>query len=971
MEFIIPILRDMTKLVVQKSALILLLLTGGATLFAQPYTLKPIAGQGILEGAQFFEIYQDQMGFMWFSTDQGAVRFDGEEMTLFKMGKGRASHAVFNIDEDQNGRIWFHGFKDALAYYYKGSVTPVETTYANGESIQKVKNISDFKVTTSGRLLLANKNDLVQLQYDNEQLSAKNAKQGEGLRILTTRRGFFIHQFPRYDRSATEQNTIRYGNWSPLQVSLAKRFPDAYMGPSGKVLISFGEDLLVLDTLRKSVQQEKLPFQSKAVLEDFEENIWVGSLSEGLRLYQKGDFSRASHVFLPKESITDLFQDREGGIWISTLSSGIYYISSTACRAIATPLQSNRDPFITSIIGTNDAIYWGADRGYTYKLDKSTGITSDLGTEQQFSRIRGFEKSVSGKLRLFGQAPKLDSFEYEDFMAYRALAYVAYQQESFLVKPYEFLINGTSSFSQEHRIECILNAGDSLLIGTMFGLFAYSNKEYSSLQTIHEAFGGQISALKKWDDDGFLVLSRDKGLLLLRNGKAQLIASKKQPAPIDYRHLFIDSNKTIWISTSSGIHCLRNLLTKEAKTAVSYFNTFHGLPSNNIYQCYVERNEVYAATRHGLYVLDTSKKQLYSGPVPVYLKSTTLSNKDTLLEPNAQIAPMYRDITFAFQGVCQQQQNEIKYQYRLLGLDTNWLPSAEKNIRFSGIPPGSYAFEVRARKSSTPWGKGHQLASFTFLPSFHETLWFKIFLGLALLVFAFAVVAIRIRIIRTRSRLENDANRYQLQALVAQLKPHFLYNSLNAIQNYVLAHDETSCNTYLTKFSDLLRKVLHHSEDALITIEKEMSALRLYLELESMRFDNQFSFEMEVSEDIDPKECLVPPLLLQPFVENSLWHGILPKRKGQVKVMWLLEQNHLLCVVEDDGIGRKKAAELKAKKGGPAHKSHGLKLSNNRLNLVESTYKEATSIEIVDKTDADGKPNGTLVKIHLPIITNT
>jgi len=370
-------------------------------------------------------------------------------------------------------------------------------------------------------------------------------------------------------------------------------------------------------------------------------------------------------------------------------------------------------------------------------------------------------------------------------------------------------------------------------------------------------------------------------------------------------------------------------------------------------------------------VLDTNKIQVYVGPVPVYLKSTTLLNRDTVLEQNAKIDPRYRDITFSFQGVCQQQQNEIRYQYRLLGLDTNWLPSTEKNIRFSGIPPGDYAFEVRARKSYAPWGKGYQLASFTFLPSFRETLWFRLLLTAVLIAVALTIIAIRIRVIRTRSRLENNANRYQLQALVAQLKPHFLYNSLNAIQNYVLAHDETSCNTYLTKFSDLLRKVLQHSEDALITIEKEMSALRLYLELESMRFDNQFSFEMEVSPDIDPKECMVPPLLLQPFVENSLWHGILPKRTGEVKVMWLKEQNHLLCIVEDDGIGREKSAELKAKKGGPAHKSHGLKLSNNRLELVQSTYKEATSIEIIDKTDSTGKPNGTLVKIHLPIITNS
>jgi tetratricopeptide (TPR) repeat protein len=202
-----------------------------------------------------------------------------------------------------------------------------------------------------------------------------------------------------------------------------------------------------------------------------------------------------------------------------------------------------------------------------------------------------------------------------------------------------------------------------------------------------------------------------------------------------------------------------------------------------------------------------------------------------------------------------------------------------------------------------------------------------------------------------------------------QMNPHFIFNTLNSIQYYMYQHDKLATNNYLTKFSSLMRKVLENSQHTSIPLRDELEALNLYLELEMIRFKDKFDFEIKVDEEIDPFLYKVPTMLIQPYVENSISHGLMPcEGKGLVKITLKLENEYISCIIEDNGIGREAAQEIKRKKEGN-HNSLGTQIVASRLDLVNALYGTTLKTIYSDLKNINGEPEGTRVEIQIPIIT--
>lgn len=210
--------------------------------------------------------------------------------------------------------------------------------------------------------------------------------------------------------------------------------------------------------------------------------------------------------------------------------------------------------------------------------------------------------------------------------------------------------------------------------------------------------------------------------------------------------------------------------------------------------------------------------------------------------------------------------------------------------------------------------------------------------------------------------LHRDMATYQLTALRAQMNPHFIFNALNSIQQFILQGNADEANRYLGRFSKLQRDILHHCDQHFISLEKEIEMLQLYLQLEQLRFQGHFEFEIAVDDEIDPNEIFIPPMLLQPFVENAIWHGLMPREnQRQVKVIFRTEgYNHLKCIVEDNGIGRAAAA---GNRKDSCHESKGLNLVNERLRILQQQYQQPFEAEIKDRFHPDGTAAGTTVTL--------
>jgi len=246
------------------------------------------------------------------------------------------------------------------------------------------------------------------------------------------------------------------------------------------------------------------------------------------------------------------------------------------------------------------------------------------------------------------------------------------------------------------------------------------------------------------------------------------------------------------------------------------------------------------------------------------------------------------------------------------------------------------------------------------------------FTGLIILTLAIGLLLFRGSQLKAKRRI-SEMNRKISEVTQAnlrqQMNPHFIFNTLNSIQYYMYQHDKLATNNYLTKFSSLMRKVLENSQHTSVALHDELDALDLYLELERIRFKDKFDYRIDVDEEIDTLLYKVPTMLIQPYVENSICHGLMPaENKGFIKIDLKLNSDYINCTIEDNGIGREAAQKRKAKSD-KNHNSLGTQIVSSRLDLVNTLYGTSLKTNYTDLKNNNGEPVGTRVEIHIPIIT--
>jgi LytS/YehU family sensor histidine kinase len=269
--------------------------------------------------------------------------------------------------------------------------------------------------------------------------------------------------------------------------------------------------------------------------------------------------------------------------------------------------------------------------------------------------------------------------------------------------------------------------------------------------------------------------------------------------------------------------------------------------------------------------------------------------------------------------------------------------------------------------------------SFTIRSPWWGTWWFRIIAVICLAVLFYGLIRWRLHR-KFRLRLELSEREKQLadmgqktvelemQALRSQMNPHFIFNSLNSINRFILQNNKAQASEYLTKFSRLVRLILQNSHASLITLESELESLKLYLDMEALRFEHHFAYKISVSDDIDAEVLKVPPLIIQPYAENAIWHGLMPKEeKGQLDIEISQENNYLFFRITDDGIGRKQSAAMSSKSA-TRHKSMGLRITADRIAMLQSSNGNESPVTINDLVNTDGSAAGTEVIIKLPVI---
>jgi hypothetical protein len=331
------------------------------------------------------------------------------------------------------------------------------------------------------------------------------------------------------------------------------------------------------------------------------------------------------------------------------------------------------------------------------------------------------------------------------------------------------------------------------------------------------------------------------------------------------------------------------------------------------------------------------------------------------------------DLQVEFVGISYRNDASIRYRYRLLGSDDHWGTTDHGILHYPSLPPGKYELQILAINPSGAISGALGLPFSIDTPWWQE-IWVRIVGTLVVGGLIWLLFNRRVKIIQQKEaeKTATAARMAELEqmALRSRMNPHFIFNSLNSIQLFVMEKDIRGANEYITHFSRLIRQTLDISARASLSLQEEIDYLSTYLELEKRRFEGAFDYDIFVAANIDRRGQRLPPMILQPYVENAILHGIAHRKEGlgRISISFQTDDRHLICTIEDNGVGRVRAALYK-RQDRMQYPSRGMELTARRIDILNSGMKEPISTLIEDIGEGDERAKGTRVIVRLPLQT--
>jgi two-component sensor histidine kinase len=477
-------------------------------------------------------------------------------------------------------------------------------------------------------------------------------------------------------------------------------------------------------------------------------------------------------------------------------------------------------------------------------------------------------------------------------------------------------------------------------------------------------------------DGRYYIGSYSNGMLAFSPDKKQFKATKAMGDLGTMVYAIVPDNKgNLWASTSKGIMKYQ-LATKEtmnydvsdglqgsefspnaflkSKDGFVFFGGFGGFN-------YFKPDEIQLETRMPKVII--TKMLTSEGK-----KYRYLTHGDTV-----QLSHKCKSFEIEFATLNLLRRNMVKYSYMLDNYDEDWeyCNSNHRYVDYNKMRPGTYVFKIKAANEVNQWMEEPTELTIIIQPAWYQRASFNILVILLLSFAIFVVVRQRNKIVNQKreqkriiTELETQMLQLKQKTLQLQMNPHVIFNTLNSIQQYILNNDVENAVSYLSSFSKLMRRILNNSNERYITLSDEIEAVSLYLQLESMRLGNRFSYEIDIAPEVDAKNIEIAPLIVQPFVENAIIHGLVPKKDNCFLSIRFskLSEGKLLCVVEDNGVGRKHSEKMKQERGA-SHKSYGMSITRRRLETLTKISNDDFSVEVVDLYDDNDMPSGTRVDI--------
>ncbi len=955
---------------------ICLLLLFWHTIAAQSYSFRRYGVEDGLPSSYLYNIAQDKDGFIWLASEGGICKFDGisfQSNPIPELGSEEAINMLF----DSKNRLWMSLINSDIVCFDNGkSYRFLPSDLQKGEDIPLNIKIVGIYEDPSGHIWIL-------------------SKYKEAIRIDSISNGVILKKkvfdFPtnsaRVMASFGNANYFlgEYGAWKvvgdssifikhPFEYSIS---PNYSFQKNDKIYYSSRENIHSFNFKTQEFKREFLelsPYTNKGIntlYADSKGDIWICT-KDGLLYLQYSDDGTYQYQHLLKNHFLGVvFQDRDENFWITTQKKGLFFIPSTQIKVVNRQdgLSSER---ITSIIeDKNGHIVIGCDdNSYNFLSieegkppdvifkDKLTDINLEI--YDIFNHQNGYIYFFSsGGLFKRNPSPQKSSHEKLNKFSFKTgqqapdgSIWAGASNSALIVEQ-----TGLRQVLKERTYAVAPLNKDEVWIGTVKGLYHYTSSRGAVKSNI-PSLNTDIRHLALSKNNELWVGCKSEGLFILKDGKILKRLTTEQGLPSNScRHILLEEDFA-WVGTNNGIARI-----SYDDYSIDIINTNDGLPSREINDIIEKEGLIIAATNRGLAYFP--KNIITHSPIPsIHFNTIKINEQDTMIHPTYYLPYDENNIKVSFIALSYQSSNDMTYNIKMEGLDENWISSKIGKAEYPSLAPGDYVLSIKAKTLDSEWSEIQQLR-FIISKPFWSRAWFIILsiLGIASIL---GLITYNInKNTRKKNEIEDKLKEFRLTALRSQMNPHFMFNSLNSIQEFILLQDKKSANKYLSRFSKLMRSILDMSDKARIPLEKEIEALELYLELENMRFDGKLDYKIETNEDLNIEGLTLPSMLIQPYVENAIKHGLMHKVEDKkLRIRFGKEGNYLFCTVDDNGIGRQKSGQLKTEKK-RQHIPKAMLLNEERLKLMNSVHKDGLNLEIIDKTDKEGNPNGTKIIIYI------
>lgn len=957
-----------------------------------------------LPSQECYNIMQDSRGYIWFSTESGLCRYNGVTLRVFGKKDKLEDFATFDVKEDSNGKIWAVTsgnrivqitdsivFEPAYSIDYRAKLkNHLDVNYAldfAGDSLLYLSgNLAAWRINTktnTSSVFLEKQNDSIFYYFRWKDNAYRHSK--ADAKTSVTARGFFLRagylpvQFTREGKTVTVR--LPYSD---------KFMPDwrALMAHDSKGNWYFSiHNFIVCIAPDMSYHILTFPKRLLSLYVDKDDGLWAGIYRGGVYYYaDPSDTASAVHS-LVQYSVTGTCEDHENGIWCTTLEKSIFYSRS---KKVIT--YSN----YTGLEKTADMIV-AADPGILISTEPNELLLISNGNVQQRKLQLGLNTTFSDAVHFRnnwylaskeGLVITADDFSSPHFLsdcelpeARPGVPRLTMWHDSVLwgiqfgvivkINDRCMKVINRKAIKPGNRIFAI--SADEIIFGGRVGLSLF-NVTTRTAQKIDGPEKGITDIIQTAAGKVYVSLGYD-GIFILSADRKKLTPCFPQLKIKEVNDMHIDRYGSLWLSTAYGIVRISD---PDGKPVFNYFTVDDGLPSNKVETIVTDDRDVYCNTTEGVFRFPLNE-QLNVRAHPFLHLTSIRAGDTTYLQKQEQLLfdAGTNNLLFRFDVLEFKNRKQPRLSYFLPGYDNHVRQSLNGDIELQNLPAGKYTLTVFPYAASGYRENDRMHIHFEIRPPFWNTWWFYTSLVVVVVLLLFFVFRYYIKRIRRKetekARINTMIAEYRLSALQTQINPHFIFNVINSIQVYILENDTLVAYDYLARFSKLMRIVLNMARQKTHTLESEVELLTMYIDLEQLRFEKRFVCEIDIDPDLNTHDFRVLPMLFQPFVENAIWHGLLPLkniRPGKLKIAFRKNgPDSVFVIIEDNGIGREAAGRISRHK---SHNSVAVSLNQERLQLLSQVPGfDSSGIQIIDLKDAAGNACGTRVEITLTALTDT